>query len=312
MENYKLIINKAIDYIEENISEVISLSEISSALEISKYHFHKIFKLITGETVAEFIKRIRLEKGADMLIRTTSPITVITFETGFSSVSVFSREFKKRFGITPRSFRFFFSCYKKSNDFNSAEINSFQDKIHLKKLIKLNNVSPCKDVLFLDSLSFKIESLPEYLVIYMRYIGDYSDLKSIFSLWINLKNIVVSHSLSIDNLNRFSIIYDNPYICASDKCRYDACFSISEPKVLSLIKDKVGYRTISEGKYAVFNFKGNIDKLFQTYTAIDKSWFENTGYEPDNKPSYFRHSLKEDYTNIMEFEICIPVKKSSY
>ena len=72
---------------------------------------------------------------------------------------------------------------------------------------------------------------------------------------------------------------------------------------------KIGYRVISSGKYAVFNFKGDLPHLFQTLTNIDYFCFKNIGYEPDNKPPYFRHYSISEKKESFEFEICVPIRK---
>ena len=305
MDHYTIRINKAVDYIEENLSEVINLSDIATVSELSKYHFHKIFKSATGETVGEFIRRIRLEKSADMLIRTQNSMTIIAVETGFSSSSVFSREFKKKFAISPRDFRLLF---RTSNNLTiSKRIEFFKKFFSINKSISeiMRFSLPATN----ESLSFKIETLPEYSVFYMRYIGEYTDLDNIFSLWINLKKFAEENFLINPKSLFFSIMHDNPNICKIGKCRYDACMSVPEQKNINILKNKIGYRVISSGKYAVFNFKGDLPHLFKTMTNIDYFCFKNIGYEPDNKPPYFRHYSISEKKESFEFEICVPIRK---
>lgn len=94
-------INIAIDYINENISEELTLENVAKASLFSKYHFHRIFKSITGETAADYIKRIRLEKSAHILGVMNKSITDTAIECGFNSSEQFSREFKNYFGFSP-------------------------------------------------------------------------------------------------------------------------------------------------------------------------------------------------------------------
>lgn len=314
MDNYIVIINKAVDYIEENLSEVITLSDISDVLKMSKYHFHKIFKSITGETFAEYIKRVRLEKSADMLIRTENSMTLIAYDTGFSSSSVFSREFKRKYSISPRDFRLMFSCFNKINSKRNlsplcSEKRDFFEKALSSNKSLSNIMRVSKNFNLFENSDFKIEILPEYEVLYMRYIGEYFDKENIFSLWKKFQKFIVDNSLITSKTSFFSIIHDNPNICQYGKCRYDVCISVPESRNITCLKDVIGYRNISGGKYAVFNFKGTLTNIFETYSWIDKSWFKKIGYEPDNKPSYFRHSQNRNYNEPLEFEICVPIKK---
>ena len=90
-EEYTARINRVIDYIEANIAKDLSLGELAQVAQFSPFHFHRIFSAMVGETLNEFIWRIRVEKAADRLI--TNPkksVTEIAFECGFSGSSTFA------------------------------------------------------------------------------------------------------------------------------------------------------------------------------------------------------------------------------
>ena len=61
-------LNKAITYIEENLSEKITLTLIAEKAYFSPFHFHRLFKIVVGETVNNFIVRKRIEKAASYLL----------------------------------------------------------------------------------------------------------------------------------------------------------------------------------------------------------------------------------------------------
>lgn len=101
IKEYKARVMLAINYINENISAKITLEDMSRAACFSPFHFHRIFCTITGETPADFLNRVRLEKAATTLVmNSSSTITEVAVKTGFSSSTVFSRAFKKHFGIS--------------------------------------------------------------------------------------------------------------------------------------------------------------------------------------------------------------------
>ena len=98
---YKSRINRALDYIEANLEKQFTLDELASVANFSKFHFHRIFLALIGETPFQFILRLRLEKAASLLIlNPVKSITEIAFEVGFMDVSVFSRNFKNNFHIS--------------------------------------------------------------------------------------------------------------------------------------------------------------------------------------------------------------------
>jgi AraC family transcriptional regulator len=96
-------INAVIDHVRENLKDDLSLDVLARVAGFSPFHFHRLFKSLTNETINDMIVRLRLERAAALLRATPQlSITEAAFECGFKSVSVFSRLFKKQYGLNAR------------------------------------------------------------------------------------------------------------------------------------------------------------------------------------------------------------------
>ncbi|MBP1044592.1 helix-turn-helix transcriptional regulator [Vagococcus sp. BWB3-3] len=105
-QRYLRLINKTEDYIERHLKEPISLSDLAQNAHLSDFHFHRIFKKYSTETLHEFITRFKLERAAIYLcVNPQVSITAIAMEYGYSDASAFSRRFKQHFGVSPRDYR---------------------------------------------------------------------------------------------------------------------------------------------------------------------------------------------------------------
>ena len=99
------VINKAIDYIFDNIDENITVDDVAKHCSYSKYHLMRMFKEDTEEALYQFIKRIRLERSAWRLkVEKDKSITKIGVDSGYSS-SNFATAFKKQLNVSPVDFR---------------------------------------------------------------------------------------------------------------------------------------------------------------------------------------------------------------
>lgn len=103
--NYYARLQKAIDFIEENINKTFSLADVSNAAFSSLSYFHRIFYFMTGLTVKEYIRRRRLSNAAHQLHCSKLSITNIAFNAGYETLESFTRAFKKHFGVNLRAFR---------------------------------------------------------------------------------------------------------------------------------------------------------------------------------------------------------------
>ena len=95
---------QAKNFIDEHISENLSLDDISLNIGISKYHFIRVFKQAFGVSPYQYQKRIRLDRAKLDLTQGIS-ILETAIKYGFSDVPTFSKAFKQQFNLTPGAIR---------------------------------------------------------------------------------------------------------------------------------------------------------------------------------------------------------------
>ena len=100
----KKIIESVIKYIDENITEDLSLEKLSAYANLSPIHFHNCFKASTGKTLHRYVEDQRIKKASVLLVSTDMTLTHVSNECGFSSQSYFSYAFKRSTGLTPREY----------------------------------------------------------------------------------------------------------------------------------------------------------------------------------------------------------------
>jgi AraC family transcriptional regulator len=92
-------------YIHGRMEERIETAELAKCVNVSDYHFYRIFKRTTGITPQQFIKKCRLEKARHLIEHTSLQFAEIAYQTGFVDQSHMAREFRLKWEITPRQLR---------------------------------------------------------------------------------------------------------------------------------------------------------------------------------------------------------------
>ncbi|WP_099203493.1 helix-turn-helix transcriptional regulator [Miniphocaeibacter massiliensis] len=106
MEEYIRLINKTEDFINSNLNKNITLEDLAENINMSKFHFHRIFSKYSDETIKQFIVRTKMERSAIyLLVRKDINITEIAGRYGYSDSSSYSKAFKKYYKISPSKFR---------------------------------------------------------------------------------------------------------------------------------------------------------------------------------------------------------------
>ena len=98
-------LKKAIAQMEAHLSdEDYTVEQLSSDMCMSRMTFYRKIQSLTGQSPTEFMRTIRLRRAADLLCEGRMTVTEITYATGFSSISYFSRCFRTMFGVPPTQF----------------------------------------------------------------------------------------------------------------------------------------------------------------------------------------------------------------
>lgn len=98
-------ITRAIYFIDKNLSEPLSLDEISKVGGLSRYHFARTFKAVTGISFKGYQNSKRIEVAKKLLANRERSITDICFSLGYNDVSYFGRVFRKYEGMTPSAYK---------------------------------------------------------------------------------------------------------------------------------------------------------------------------------------------------------------
>ena len=105
-EEYVSRINRVIDHIESNLDAPLPLEQLAKIAHFSRFHFHRIFGAMVGETVNQFVQRKRVEKAASQLIHIPKKsVTEIALDCGYTSPATFARAFKNHFGMSASDWR---------------------------------------------------------------------------------------------------------------------------------------------------------------------------------------------------------------
>ena len=257
--SYLESINKAIAFIESNSTTDIQLKDIAIQANLSQYHFHRVFKSLTGDTTKDFLTRLRLEKAALKLKHSQNDIGQIAFDCGYQNHETFTRAFKDYFGLTPLEYR------------NSiAELTTNKQNEYGKANIDLNALNVQGPV---------IKKIPDLHLAYIRHTGSYDKVGNSFQklmFWAATHLVLKLKPVTI------GIVHDNPDLTAEQHIRFDACVLLSKE-----IKPngEIGYKKIEGGKFAVFTYKGAYEGFYPVYDYIYNVFLFDNKFDLVDKPA---------------------------
>ncbi|MCU9614756.1 AraC family transcriptional regulator [Caldibacillus lycopersici] len=104
MEGLRRLIT-SIDYIEENLLSKLAIDDIASVACMSKFHFQRSFHMLTGVTVAEYIRKRRLTLAAQDLLHSNQKVIDVAWKYGYESPEAFTKAFRSTHGIAPSAVR---------------------------------------------------------------------------------------------------------------------------------------------------------------------------------------------------------------
>ncbi|HWQ97425.1 MAG TPA: AraC family transcriptional regulator [Clostridia bacterium] len=105
MNFYVSVIQDTVEYIECNIGESLPLAALSAQAGISEFHFNRMFKTVSGMTLKQYVLGRKLSRASEQIASSDQSVLDIALDLGFEYPEVFSRAFKKQFGVAPSEVR---------------------------------------------------------------------------------------------------------------------------------------------------------------------------------------------------------------
>ena len=180
---------RVIDYIYAHYGEALDMGALADVAAFSRFHFHRMFSGVVGETVGDFIKRTRLERAASRLAdNPLESVTDVAMNCGFSSPSVFSRAFRERFSMSASEWRRSRSrgappernvdqaLGKNRND----ESKGWNAKSGSAEYIPPIAMETRRFTMSRLDFTVEVKDLPELNVAYVRHIGPYNGIGKAF------------------------------------------------------------------------------------------------------------------------------------
>ena len=96
---------RVIEFIEENLAEDISLAVLAQLVDLSLYHFARVFKQSFGVPPHRYHMARRIDRATKLLQTSALPVTQIGIQVGFRESSSFTRAYRKFTGVTPSAYR---------------------------------------------------------------------------------------------------------------------------------------------------------------------------------------------------------------
>jgi AraC family transcriptional regulator len=294
-------INSVIDYIENHIDQDLSLETVSEVANFSPFHFHRLFKAFTGETINGFVKRKRVEKAGRLLLNNPEmPVSETAYASGFNNVSVFCRNFRDRFGMNAQEFRETWD-----NEFSkNRQMNSKNDKFQTSGDDYVCNVESLKNGGLIMKSKVEIKDMPDMNLVYCRHTGPFYLIGEAYGKlmkWAGPRGL-----LNSEDLKTVTVYHDDPKVTEIEKVRQSACIIVKEPVKT---EGEFGNMSVPRGKYVVGSFEISPEEFEQAWntTCI---WLSESGYQPaDGNPYELYHNNFEEHPEKKFIvDICIPVK----
>jgi len=263
-------INLVIDHITSNPADHLSLDALAKLAAFSPFHFHRIFKSVTGEAVNQFVGRIRVERAATIL-RSDPNMAVLdaALAAGYKSASGFSRAFKKQFGLSPRQ-------WDRTRPLQNTQIGQVLDGFPHYTVDRLEELANE------DGLAVRIRSLPAQRLAYIRVLHSYTNPSGVIQAYKRLLAWYQGRGGRLQGAAVYGMSQDDPDVTPLEKCRFDWCVAIPADWEA---EGEISIRDFPACKVAAIHTVGDIHLLDRAWQYLWRYWLPRSRYQPADLPA---------------------------
>lgn len=266
--DYAVRVNRTIDHVVAHLDAPLKLDDIAAVAAFSPFHFHRVFKALVGETLNQFVKRLRLERALWLLShRPEMTLTDVALACGFSSSSDFSRSFKKRYGVPPSAFDL--ATYR---DLRRDQLASLFEG-HGADLARLPAGSNP------DGFEAELRELPARTVAYLRVHRPYEGTGVVDTA---AELVGWARAGGLERGQWLGYTWDDPELVPLERCRYDVGLVVPD----RLADDRVSWLELPPMRVAELAIAGDIELEMRALDYLFCTWLPTSGLSPADQPCF--------------------------
>jgi AraC family transcriptional regulator len=256
--NYVKRLTRVTSYIYDHLDDDLDLQILAEVAALSPFHWHRIYHALYGETVAATVKRLRLQRAAAELARTSMAIEEIATRSGYETVASFNRAFKSAFAMPPAQFR--------------------REGSHARFKPQSTPGGPMM-------YDVAIVTVPLTRLAVIDHVGPYILIGKAFD---KLYATLGSRNLITGGMRSIAIFHDDPTVVAEAALRSQAGIAIDGAFPVEAPLERA---EIPQGPCAVLKHKGPYSDMKAAYDWFFGDWLPQSGREPADAPVF------EEYLN---------------
>jgi AraC family transcriptional regulator len=250
---YETRMLRVLDYIHDHPAGDLSLDALADVAALSRFHFHRVFRAMTGATAAQTVRRMRLHLAASALVRGDDPLGIIAKGVGYPNLASFTRAFAEAYAMPPVAFR------------NRGELRPF-----------LTLQTPKGRIMF----PVEIRDLPARHMAAIPHKGLYHEINRAFE---KLFATLTARGLVERTGHMVGVFYDDPSQTAPADLRSHAAVDLKGDVPVAAPLEPL---TLPGGRHAVLRYTGPYAGLPAAYDQLYRLWLPKSGTEPADSPSF--------------------------
>ncbi len=280
MQRYHQQMQRVIDHINTNLDDSLDLDALAEVACLSRFHWHRVYRGITGETIHATVKRLRLNRASQQL-KSRASLAKIARSAGYSSETAFGRAFKAQMGHNPAAFR------------------ASPDTIPAPACLRLESFATRLQT---ENLPARIAPLPARRLAVLHQTGPYNG-STVFA-----KLLRAAQAQGLPYQPIFGLSYDDPALVPPESLRSAAGVGIAPdttPAPPLALLDLPASRT------ATFAYRGPNERLGLAYDWIFGHWLPASGEAPANLPALniYYDNPQTTAPEDLRTDICIPLNE---
>jgi AraC family transcriptional regulator len=259
------------------------LADLAGIAHLSEFHFHRVYRLMTGETLGDTVRRLRLARAVPELGDAAGSVTAAAGAAGYATGPAFTRALKAETGISGMEARR-----------SEAALGQLIDRLRHPRTRHDHTAPP---------ISVEVISFAPLEVVAMRNIGDYAELNRAYS---RLFELMLAAASPEQIRGIWGVPYDDPLSVPPEACRFDCCLEVDG---LPGVPEGLVALRLGGGSVATLVHHGSYDDIGASIDSLYRYTVDDLDRPPAAAPVFvhYRHDPEEVAEADLEARVYLPL-----